>query len=60
VSLVLIGVAWQLPVLLIASAVLLVAEWPLGRLVHARHAEGHPAVRQTVPDPGPAAAGGYR
>ena len=37
-ALVLIGAAWQLPVLLVVALALLAAEWPLGRLVHARHA----------------------
>ena len=60
VSLVLIGAAWQLPVLLIASAILLAAEWPLGRLVHARHTGGHPVLQQSLPDAAPAAARGYR
>jgi hypothetical protein len=36
-ALVLIGAAQELPVLLLVAVVLLAAEWPLGRLVHARH-----------------------
>ncbi|HTI28816.1 MAG TPA: carotenoid biosynthesis protein [Methylomirabilota bacterium] len=36
-ALVLIGAAWHFPVLLVVALALLAAEWPLGRLVHARH-----------------------
>jgi len=36
-ALVLIGAATRLPVLLVVALALLAAEWPLGRLVHARH-----------------------
>lgn len=36
-ALVLIGAAAKLPVLLLVAVALLAAEWPLGRLVHARH-----------------------
>jgi len=36
-ALVLIGAAQEFPVLLLVAVVLLAAEWPLGRLVHARH-----------------------
>jgi hypothetical protein len=60
VSLVLIGAAFQVPMLLIAALILLAAEWPLGRLVHARHAEAHAASRPPLPDAGPATASGYR
>lgn len=59
-ALLLMGVAWQLPVLLIAAVLLLAAEWPLGRLVHARHAESHAVPRQPIPEGGAAPAGSYR
>ena len=56
VALFALGVAWQLPVLLFTSALLLAAEWPLGRLVHARHTQAHAPMRQPVPDASPTAA----
>jgi len=60
VALVLIGAAWQLPVLLLAALVLLAVEWPLGRLAHARHTAAHAAARRTLPDGGQAPAQSYR
>jgi len=60
VGLVLIGAAWQLPVLLLAALVLLAVEWPLGRLAHARHTAAHAAARRTLPDGGQAPAQSYR
>jgi hypothetical protein len=59
-ALVLIGAAWQLPVLLIVAVALLAAEWPLGRLAHARHTAAHAAARRSVPDGGQAPAQTYR
>lgn len=60
VSLILIGAAWQLPVLLVAALLLLAAEWPLGRLVHARHSEAHAAARRPLPGADQAPAQSYR
>ena len=62
-ALVLIGAALKLPVLLVAALLLLAVEWPLGRLVHARHtaahttasrplAQGAPAAAETIPEHG--------
>jgi hypothetical protein len=59
-ALVLIGAAAELPVLLIVAVALLAAEWPLGRLVHARHTAAHPAARRALPDAGQAPAQSYR
>ena len=59
-ALVMIGAAAQLPVLLIVAVALLAAEWPLGRLVHARHAAAHAAAGRSLPDGGPAPAQTYR
>jgi hypothetical protein len=59
-ALVLIGAAWELPVLLIAAAILLAAEWPLGRLVHARHTAAHAAAGRALTDGSPASAQSYR
>lgn len=59
-ALVLIGAAWELPVLLVAALVLLAAEWPLGRLVQARHSAAHAAARRAVPNAGQASAQSYR
>ena len=55
-----IGAAWQLPVLLVAALLLLAAEWPLGRLVHARHSEAHAAARRPLPGADQAPAQSYR
>ncbi|MEO8251984.1 MAG: carotenoid biosynthesis protein [Chloroflexota bacterium] len=60
VALFAIGVALQLPVLLAASLILLAAEWPLDRLVHARHARAVGEPRQGLPDADPAPAQTYR
>jgi hypothetical protein len=59
-ALVIMGVAWQLPVLLGAALVLLAAEWPLGRLVHARHLDAHGEPREWLSGGGHASARGYR
>lgn len=58
-ALVIMGAAWQFPVLLAAALGLLAAEWPLGRVVRARHADAHAAARRAVPDGGRASAQGY-
>lgn len=51
VALVLMGGVTEYPVLLVVALVLLAAEVPLGRLVHARHTRAHAEARQplTVP-----------
>jgi hypothetical protein len=59
-ALVLIGAAWQLPVLLIVAVALLAAEWPLGRLVHARHTAAQAGIPKPLPDGGRAPAETYR
>jgi hypothetical protein len=59
-ALVLIGAASELPVLLVVALVLVAAEWPLGRLVHARHTAAHAAARRALPDAGQAPAQSYR
>lgn len=59
-ALVLIGAAAELPVLLVVAVVLLAAEWPLGRLAHARHTAAHAAARLPLPEGGHARAEGYR
>lgn len=53
-ALVLIGAAWNVPVLLGAALILLAVEWPLGRLVQARHAAAHAAARPAMPAAGQA------
>ena len=58
-ALVLIGAAWDLPVLLVAATILLAAEWPLGRLAHARHTAAHAAAGRALAE-APAAAQSYR
>jgi hypothetical protein len=59
-ALVLIGAAWKLPVLLLVALALLAAEWPLGRLVHARHTAAQTALRTALPDGAGAPAEAYR
>jgi hypothetical protein len=59
-ALVLIGAAPELPVLLVVALLLLAAEWPLGRLVHARHTAAHADARRALPDAGQAPAQSYR
>lgn len=59
-ALVIMGVAWQLPVLLGAALVLLAAEWPLGRLVHARHLEARAGPRESLSAISHAPAESYR
>ena len=56
-GLVVMGLALQLPVLLGVALGLLLAEWPLGRLVHARLGEATGESRQPIPD---ATAGALR
>jgi Carotenoid biosynthesis protein len=55
-ALVLIGAALKVPVLLVAALILLAAEWPLGRLVHARHTAAHAPASRPISQGGPAAA----
>jgi hypothetical protein len=55
-ALVLIGAAMKVPVLLLAALILLAAEWPLGRLVHARHTAAHTTASQPISQGGRAAA----
>jgi uncharacterized membrane protein len=55
-GLVVIGLALQLPVLLGVALGLLVAEWPLGRLVRARLGEATVEARPAIPDAGTAGA----
>jgi hypothetical protein len=59
-ALVLMGTAWDLPVLLVAAVILLALEWPLGRLVHARHTAAHAASRRALADGRQAPAQTYR
>ena len=59
-ALVVIGAAAELPVLFVVAVVLLATEWPLGRLVHARHTAAHSTARQALPPAGQATAEGYR
>ena len=58
-ALVMMGTAWELPVLLVAALVLLGAEWPLGLLVLARHNAAHVEARQPMPDAAQAPAQTY-
>ena len=60
VALVLMGGVTQLPVLLAVALALLAVEWPLGRLVHARHTRAHAEARRAIGESGPAQAGTYR
>ena len=48
------------PVLLVVALLLLAAEVPLGRLVHARHTRAHAEARRAISESGPAQAGTYR
>jgi len=59
VGLVGLGLAFKLPVLLAVSLLLLAAEWPLGRLVHARHDDQGPRTGREAGGPfgSPAGAG---
>jgi hypothetical protein len=59
-ALLLMGVALQLPVILGVALLLLAAEWPLGRLVHARHANAHVVDHRSLADGGSAPAQTYR
>ena len=60
VALVLMGGVTQVPVLLVVAVLLLAAEYPLGRLVHARHTRAHAEARPSISESGPARAGSYR
>jgi len=59
-ALLLMGGLTQFPVLLIAALALLAAEWPLGRLVHARHSQAHAEARRAIPEAGDLRVGTYR
>ena len=58
-ALVMMGTAWELPVLLVAALIVLGAEWPLGLLVLARHNAAHVEARQPMPDAAQAPAQTY-
>jgi len=60
VALMLIGGVTAYPVLLVTALVLLAAEVPLGRLVHARHIRAHAEARRVIAESGPARAGTFR
>ncbi|MGZ8562004.1 MAG: carotenoid biosynthesis protein [Candidatus Limnocylindria bacterium] len=60
VALVLMGGVTAYPVLLVTAILLLVAEVPLGRLVHARHTRAHAEARRAIAESRPAPAGTYR
>jgi hypothetical protein len=60
VALLLMGGPTAYPVLLAVALILLAAEWPLGRLVHARHTRAHAEARRAIVESGPAQAGTYR
>jgi hypothetical protein len=55
-ALLLMGGVTQYPILLAVAILLLAAEWPLGRLVHARHTQAHGAARRPISDDGRASA----
>lgn len=57
VGLVGLGLAFKLPVLLAVSLLLLAAEWPLGRLVHARHDDRGPQTEREAGEPFGSASG---
>ena len=59
-ALLIMGGATRVPVLLATAILLLAAEWPLGRLVHARHTQAHAAARRPLPDGAQASAQSYR
>jgi Carotenoid biosynthesis protein len=59
-ALVVTGRALQLPIILGVALILLGAEWPLGRLVRARHAGAHDASRRPLADAGPTPVHTYR
>ena len=59
-ALVLMGGITAFPVLLIVALLLMAVEWPLGRLVHARHTRAHAEARRALPDSDSAPAGSYR
>jgi hypothetical protein len=45
---------------LVTAILLLAAEVPLGRLVHARHTRAHAEARRAIAESGPAQAGTFR
>ncbi len=59
-ALLLMGGAVAYPVLLVVALLLLALEWPLGQLVHARHAEAQATSPGPMPEGGPAPAETYR
>jgi hypothetical protein len=59
-ALLVMGGATQFPVLLAVAVLLLGAEWPLGRLVHARHTRADASARPPVSGADPAPAQSYR
>jgi uncharacterized membrane protein len=60
VGLVSLGLAFELPLLLMVALVLLVAELPLARLVRSRHARARAYTPDAVPDVGVPATARYR
>ena len=60
VGLFVLGLATELPVLLVVAVGLLLAELPLARLVHQRHAAGLASRGQRATGPGATAASGFR
>ena len=59
-ALLVMGGVTRYPILLAVAILLLAAEWPLGRLVHARHTQAHGAARRPISDGGRASAQSYR
>jgi hypothetical protein len=59
-ALLIMGGAAHFPVLMAVALLLLAVEWPLGRLVHARHTAAHAAARRPLADGGTAPAQTYR
>jgi hypothetical protein len=59
-ALVLMGGVTGFPVLLVVALALLAVEWPLGRLVHARHTQAHAEARRPIRDAGDLHAGTRR
>jgi hypothetical protein len=50
VALLLMGGLTDYPLLVAVAVLLLLAEWPLGRLVHARHTRAHADARRPIPE----------
>jgi hypothetical protein len=55
-----LGLAFELPILLVVALVLLLAELPLARLVRQRHALAHAEIPDAVPELGTPAPARYR